>query len=579
MSRRRKKKSKDVRDIAQNVAPSYEQIVRDVVMYQQAIKDVPALVRKSWKQLPNADARRGPQTWFHDPLSLQYSIGYKDRRFSITYDTLKRISGQLSIISAIVNTRCSQVAAFSQPYRWTKSLGFTIRHKDPEHVTTPAELKFIKELEDFVMRCGRAEPNPYSRVKRDDFEGWLRKVVRDSLIYDQLTSEIIYDNVGLPYEWYATDAATVRIAADDRYVGVNSSWHDRHGFVPSMPNRFGGMWHNQEYGQRAEDPVSYVQVINGQIENAYSDRSLIFGVRNPRTDIYIQGYGWSELEQLVTIVTSHLFAEQYNQNKFTNGSIPRGLLNLKGDNFDQEQLEGFKRQWLSQAQGVENAHRVPVFQSEGLEWVDLDKSNAEMEFSKWMEYLIRISSAVYLIDPSEINFDLGSATHSAPMFESSQEWKIKASRDKGLKPLLKFLAKTINENIIDRLDDHFMLEFVGLDELSEQEKHEMLVEQISSYMTLNEARRTLDLPDLPGGDVPMNPAYFNALEVQGLAQGGEGEGGGSAGPSGALATSDKGNPDNSGGQPGPGGQGGVKPSSPKYSGNFGFDSKEAEATQ
>jgi len=99
-----------------------------------------------------------------------------------------------------------------------------------------------------------------------------------------------------------------------------------------------------------------------------------------------------------------------------------------------------------------------------------------------------------------------------PMFESSQEWKIKASRDRGLKPLLRFLAKLINKNIIDAIDDHFTFEFVGLDELSETEKHEMLVEQIASYMTLNEARRQLDLPDLPGGDRPMNAIYLQSLE-------------------------------------------------------------------
>jgi hypothetical protein len=153
-----------------------------------------------------------------------------------------------------------------------------------------------------------------------------------------------------------------------------------------------------------------------------------------------------------------------------------------------------------------------------VDWVDLNKSNAEMEFGKWIEYLIKIACGVFLIDPAEVNFDLHGGQSQTPMFESSQEWKLKASRDRGLKPLLRFLAKMINNNIIEKIDDHFTFEFVGLDELSENEKHEMLVEQISSYMTLNEARRTLDLPDLPGGDVPMNPVYLQGLQVQGLVE-------------------------------------------------------------
>lgn len=44
-------------------------------------------------------------------------------------------------------------------------------------------------------------------------------------------------------------------------------------------------------------------------------------------------------------------------------------------------------------------------------------------------------------------------------------------------------------------------------ELTEQEKHEMLVAQLSSYMTLNEARHQLGLPPIEGGNLPMNPIY------------------------------------------------------------------------
>ena len=505
----------------------YNEIIKAAVMAQQATQHIPAMVQqqiaKGWHQLPNTPPLRSPKSWFFDPLSLQYSLGYKDRRYSVTYDTLKRISQQLSIISAIINTRSAQVAQFAQPYRWTKSLGFIIRHKDPDHSTTPAELAFIKELEQFILNCGRSEKNPYSRVERDDFETFLRKIVRDTLTYDQCTFETIPDRIGLPFEFYATDASTIRFASDDRYVGVNSSYTQREGFVPSVPARFTGLYEGREYGTSTADGqrVQYVQIINGQIENIFGRNDLAFGVRNPRTDIYIQGYGYGELEQLITIVTAHLNAEEYNRKFFTQGSAPKGLLNMKGDNWTPEQLEAFRRHWMAQVSGVENSWKTPILQSEGIEWIDLNKSNSEMEFGKWMEYLIKIACGVFLIDPAELNFDMHGGVQQTPLFESSQEWKLKASRDRGLKPLLRFIAKLLNKHLIDQIDDHFTLEFVGLDEMSEQEKHEMLVEQISSYMTLNEARRSLDLPDLPGGDVPMNPVYMQALEAQGLSAGGD----------------------------------------------------------
>jgi hypothetical protein len=516
---------------------NYEQMIRDVAKMQIATQHIPAIVseeiQKGWKQLPNTDASRSPKTWFVDPLALQYSLGYKDRRFSLTYDTLKRISGQLSIVNAIINTRAAQVSAFAEPYRKTRSLGFVIKHKDPDHATTPAEIAFIKELESFILNCGRAEKNPYSRVPRDDFESFLRKLVRDSLTYDQACIEIVPDNIGYPFEFLAVDSSTIRIASDDRYVGINSSYHSRSGFVPGSPSRFAGLYNeqgNQYDGPKTADGerVDYVQVINGQIENIYSHSDLAFGVRNPRTDIYIQGYGYGELEQLITVVTAHLNAEEYNRNFFTQGSTPKGMLNMKGDNWAPEELEAFKRQWTAMVQGVENSWRMPVINSEGVDWIDMAKTNQEMEFGKWIEYLIKITCGVFLIDPAELNFDMQGGVQQTPLFESSQEWKLKASRDRGLKPLLKFIAKLINRHIIDKIDDHFTLEFVGLDEMSEQEKHEMLVEQISSYLTLNEARKQLDLPPLEGGDIPMNPVFMQAQQLQQQAQqmeqGGEEEG-------------------------------------------------------
>lgn len=875
-------------------------------------------LNKGWKQIPNASAKRSPKSWFFDPLTLQYSLGYKDRRFSLTYEVLKRVVAQLSILNGIINLRSSQVASFSQPYRLTRSLGFIIRHKDPDHKTTNAEMAMIKDLENFISNCGRAEPNPYSRKKRDDFEDFLRKIVRDTLTFDQVGFEIIPDKLGIPYEWYAVDASTLRIASDDRYVGINSSYHERTGFVPSVPSRFAGLYEGREYGKgdfitADGKPVAYVQVVNGQIENIYSEDELAWGVRNPRTDIYIQEYGYSEVEQLITIITAHLNAETYNRNFFSQGSMPKGILNLKGDNWTEDQLEAFKRYWTSQMMGAENAFRTPVLQSEGLEWVDFEKNNRDMEFGNWLEYLLKVSCfpagehvvmgdgslkdislitpgetvrshtgkerkvvnvqkstftgdlinirsggevlrctpdhpfyvsrsvrdncdrirefeepewrkakdisertdylivpkktyssrdssctyidllnyvdaevsddgkrikrikgksnsskwakrfiplnkntayalglyvsagsstgkaiyytfsseekdlvreieafgdflgayvgtykskettcnaritnstlatafsnifgskaqnkvvpkeiltsskevqrsfisglvagdssvpifnggsicvtfssiseklvnqlihlllmqdvyprryrnisntgfrskqkshridiygdqaykvsewlggvkgdklreriknssdqelksaiyetdsyflvpvteiwteyfdgfvynmevdkdhtyqverfsvhncAVFLVDPAELNFDMKGGVQQTPLFESSQEWKLKASRDRGLKPLLKFIAKLINKNIIDKIDDHFALEFVGLDEMSEQDKHNMLTEQLSSYMTLNEVRRQLDLPDLPGGDIPMNPTYIEVLKME-----------------------------------------------------------------
>lgn len=491
--------------------------------WQDQTRSLPALARQQIvkSRMKPEEAAHGLRSMMFDPLAIQYAMGFKDRKYSLTYDVLKRIPHQVSVISAILQTRCNQVAAFSVPYRASKSVGFVIKHKDPSHLTTKSEQEFIKDLESFIYRCGNKDPNPYNNHKRDDFEGFLKKIVRDSLQYDQACVEVIPDRRGVPYEFMAVDAATVRIAAPDTPFGPNSSWHGRDqaysgrllAELDANPNQHPYRALKLYEGNRYNDKADFVQVINGQIKNVYTAEEMIFGVRNPRTDIYIQGYGYGELEQLVTIVTAHLYAEEYNRRFFSQGSAPKGILNFKGDSMTPDMLEGFRRQWRANLEGVDNSWRTPILQSEqGLDWIDLNPTNKDMEYGSWLEYLIKITCAVFLIDPAEINFDLKGGVQQTPLFESSQEWKLKASRDRGLKPLLRFIAKLINENIVSKIDDHFVFDFAGLEELTEQEKHTLRTEQVQSYLTLNEVRRQDDLPDLEHGDIPMNPTYIQAMQ-------------------------------------------------------------------
>lgn len=502
------------------MSSDFDEWVNKVQQWNDMTKHIPAMVREDIvkSKLDFAEPKRGVKSTLYDPFSIQYALGYKDRSYSLSYDILKRTARQLSIISAIINTRCSQVAAFSSPHRITKSVGYRISHKDVAKLTTKGERQRIKELEDFIARCGAKDPNPHNIYHRDSFEDFLRKIVRDSLVLDQACAEVVPDRRGIPYEFLAVDASTIRIAAKDMPFGPDETYKYRPSVVDNsryetdMKHPFKTM---QLYAQDPKERPDYVQVINGQIENTFTRDELIFGVRNPRSDIYVQGYGYSEIESLITIITAHLNAEEYNKKIFSNGAAPKGLLNFKGDNFTPEQLEGFKREWKANMEGVQNSHRTVILQNElGIEWTPLTPTNQEMEYGKWLEYCIKIISAVFMIDPEELHFSLSGGVSQTPLFESSNEWKLKASRDKGLKPLLRFIAKLINDHIIAKIDDNYTFDFIGLDELTEQEKQEMRKEQVTTYMTLNEIRKREDLPEVKDGDIVLNPTYLQGQQLR-----------------------------------------------------------------
>ncbi len=498
----------------------------------------------------------GINSLLEDPMAIQYAMGYKDRKYSLSYDVLKRIPQQLAIVNAIFQTRINQIASFAVPMRMSKSLGYEVKHKDPSHNTTDAEREMIQSIETFIYQCGASSPNPHNEHarKRDDFETFLRKIVRDSLMYDQCCWEIVPNRKGEPYEFVAVDASTIRFAEPDSGLGPNDNWYDRNPVWSERGNAHeGSPYRTNNYKDfysrhRKDQKPAFVQIVDGQIHTTYTADELAFGVRNPRTDLAIQGYGYSELEQAITIVTSHLYAEEYNRRFFMQGSAPKGHLNFKGDEMTPDMLEGFKRHWRANLEGVENSWKTLITQSEqGVEWIDLQKTNQDMEYSQWVEYLLKILCALFLIDPAELNFDLAGGVSQTPLFESSSEWKLKASRDRGLKPMLRFIAKLINEHIVSKIDDRFTFDFVGLDELTENEKHELRVEQLNSYKTMNEIRREQDLPDIEYGDVPSSPAYIQARAalIQEKMQQEQGAAGGQPAPGGAPQ---------GGGQPAPSGE-------------------------
>lgn len=449
------------------------------------------------KSMPTKERK----SFIEPPLLLMESINYKDKPSSLTYDTLYQMSTKNSVVGSIINTRVNQVSSFTKPARFSKdNMGYEIRLKNPKAVPTKEQTKIITAIEAFIENCGYDKDN-----SRDSFDQFTRKVIRDSLTYDQLTFEIIPDRKGRPAEFLAVDASTVRAASEDFH--------------------FDGLQNPPKKGEE----VAYVQVIDGAVQSWFTSRELAFGVRNPRTSIYMQPYGFSELEQLITQITSHLYAEEYNMKYFSQGGTTKGIINLKQDPngvMNTEQLESFKRQWRAQVSGITGAWKTPVLQvPNGIEYINVAQSNRDMEFSQWMNYLVNIVCAIYQIDPAEINFANNGGVNSnggSGLFESNNESKLKNSKDKGLRPLLRFYESLINKHIVSLFSDELVFGFVGIDEKTEEEKIETSLKEIRAFKTIDEVRAEHGLEPLPdgNGDTILDASYMNYVAQKSMSMGG-----------------------------------------------------------
>lgn len=427
-----------------------------------------------------------------DPLSLVQSMGFKDKPNALTYDTLRKMATRNSVISSIVQTRINQVSAFTQPARYTRDgIGFEIKLRDDKAKPSEQQKGVIHAIEEFIDNCGY-EYDP----ARDDFDTFIRKIVRDSLIYDQMTFEIVPDMAGRPAEIHAVDASTIRASSITAPEGEDY-------ITPTTPDT---------------DGVAWVQIIDNTVISEFTGSELAFGVRNPRTDINVQPYGLSELEILVQQVTAHLWAEEYNSRYFSQGGTTKGILNLKGQNIQKEQLDAFRRQWTAQIAGMTGAWKTPVVSVEGLEYINVSQSNREMEYEMWMNYLINIACAVYQIDPAEINFpNRGGAGggSSGGLDGGGIEDRLKNSKDKGLRPLLRFIEATINRHIVRRFSSEYTFNFVGLNGETETGRLELSTKQVRTFKTINEVRAENDLDAIENGDIILDSTFSNyVLQVQ-----------------------------------------------------------------
>ena len=442
--------------------------------------------------LEKSMATRDSKAYEENPIRMMQSVEYKDKPTSLSYNILYQMSVKNSVVAAVINTRVNQVSAFTKPKRFsTDGLGFEVRLRNPNQTPNQEQKNIINALELFLENCGFSED-----PKRDSFDTFIRKLVRDSLTYDQMTFEIVPDRRGKPAEILAVDASTIRAATENYTYG--SSWGD----VPRP---------------KKGEEVSWVQVIDGSVVSWFASNELAFGVRNPRTNVNIQPYGFSELEMLIQQITSHLYAEEYNSKFFSQGGTTKGIINIKSDPNgigNTKQLESFKRQWQAQVNGMSGAWKTPVLQvPDGVEYVNVSQSNREMEFNQWINYLINIVCAVYAIDPAEINFsNNGGATSQSSVFETSQEQKLKNSKDKGLKPLLRFIEATINKNIISRFSKDYVFSFTGLDEHSEEEKADLDSKQVKVWKTINEIRKEHGEEPIEHGDIILDSSFINYIQ-------------------------------------------------------------------
>ena len=173
-------------------------------------------------------------------------------------------------------------------------------------------------------------------------------------------------------------------------------------------------------------------------------------------------------------------------------------------------------QWHSQIIGHQNAWQTPVFAGAyPINWIPLNATNQDMEFSMYNDHLLRTLCAIFCISPLEIGFDyLTRGSQQKSMSESDNLWKIQDSHDRGLRPLLTFIENLINEDILPKLNaklaKKYVFCFVGLDAESKMEEAQRQTMETQLHASMDDIRQEVQKDPVLCGKFPLN-AQFGQL--------------------------------------------------------------------
>ena len=417
------------------------------------------------RELESGAAWRTKAKYIDPTYNLLSWTGARVKPSSISFLTLRLMSYKCVPVRAIINLRREQVP----------QIEWEIRLKNAKKKPNPVQQEKIEYL---TRLFKKPVDNPYRKITWSSF---IKSCIEDRLSLDAMCFEKVRNRRGMIKELWNCDGATIK---------------------PNM----------NEYGEY-DRTEAYIQEINGIKAAAFTYDELAYCIGNPRTDIYSYGYGYSELESLIEMVTAILFVDKYNRSYFSNNSIPQGVMSLVGE-IDPQDLEMFKRYWIAETKGIDNFWKMPIVNvpdKSYMNWQKFKDSNSDMQYNIYYDWLIRLVCAVYQTDPAEINIHGQPGVGGVGQGGSSTVAKVEYSKSKGLRSILKFLKETFDTEVIDEVyPDEFELFWSGVEAESRPEKVELRTKEINSgYKTINELREEDHLEPLPWGDIPGNPTIAN----------------------------------------------------------------------
>ena len=410
--------------------------------------------------------------------------------FSLSWSQLRQLAQLSPTVQAVIALRQAQISSFARQPRHKGDRGIEVVRADDPGSKTAHDEKVEAYVFRWLMEAGKKEA-----WERKRFPMLLRAALRDLLIVGAAAIEKVFDEDGILSEIWCIDSATIELQWAERYIPTT------------------------RYGKDMDQPVRYVQVVDGQIETEYAEDELIYLQMNSPTDITNGGYAIGPTQAMADWIAAEVLALQYNSNYFDHGSVPPGILAMIG-NMSSDTMDALNSMWEVDVKGVVGQHKPVALAVEpspnggsSIQWLPMKQSNRDMEMGDFLDKLTTRISSGFLTDPIEIGQRTASNTGGISGSDNT-EAKIDLSRDKGLLPILDLFEEMLNHHIMPYLAPGYVVRFTGINAEDEEAKVKYLnLQMAGGALTGREWRKAMGLEESPPGtekaqkwlDAPANP--------------------------------------------------------------------------
>ncbi len=461
-----------------------------------------------------------------------YAALYKTKRRLIPDNVLKDIRTNDHLIAAILRARGAMMSLFGNLQKDRFDIGVEVKIKDDfqKILTSDQYAKVIarmKRFEQLLLNCGHTEGLEHQ--DRKTLAEFLDIQTRNGCTFGRFATEIVYDRNGQPdkngnypfFRFRPIDVSTIVRAVRKGESAGNGLRITAMKALEALT----GEKLNIDLESLKEDKYAWLQVIDGTPKQAFTHEEMLVFDLYPSTDIEHNGYPVTPIDTVISSITTHLSIDAYKKLYFQNGRASKGMLVIQSDEIDQQTLDNMKLQFNASINSVSNSFRTPIFgigKEDKVDWLPMTGEGArDTDFAFMYDQIARNILSAFSMSPDELPGygHLSKASNSQVLSESSNEYKLTAARDTGLRPLVLKLQTFFNQRLLPIMDPLLAkiceVRFAGLDAQSKEQENARLQQDMAIHMSYDEVLHQVDKDKIGkvfGGELPFNERYQIILD-------------------------------------------------------------------